>query len=58
MKRILCLVIGHDWSKWKYTRTVGRYDERLDRFCYRCNSKESYTGEVEFNKKGEKIPHT
>lgn len=53
---LICWILGHKWSKWKYTRTVGRYDERLDRDCLRCKKHEFYTGVVEYDRKGDKIP--
>lgn len=55
--RLICLLIGHKWSDWKYIKTIGRYDERLDRTCDRCKTIETYIGPTEFDEFGRKIPY-
>lgn len=54
--RIICFFIKHRWTKWKYIKAVGRYDEMLSRKCLRCEKIENYKGLTEYNHKGEKIP--
>ena len=53
---LICSVIGHAWSRWRYIRAFGRYDDRLDRTCKRCGKIETYTGLTDYNWKGEKVP--
>lgn len=53
---LFCFLLGHDWSDWIYIKSVGRWDERLKRNCKRCKKHQNYTGPVEYNEKGEKVP--
>jgi hypothetical protein len=53
----LFCILGHNWSFWKYVKASGRYDEMLKRTCHRCGKVEFYTGTVEIDEKGRKVPH-
>ena len=53
---IFC-ILGHKWSFWKYVKASGRYDEMLKRTCNRCGRVEFYTGMVDLDEKGRKVPH-
>ena len=50
--KIICFFFGHIWSKWVYVRSVGRYDERIDRRCKRCNKLQIHIGIYEYDKNG------
>jgi hypothetical protein len=54
--RVICFLFGHKWSKWKYIRAIGRYDEKLQRTCCRCHENDFYTGLTDYDSKGNKIP--
>lgn len=54
--KIVCLIFGHNWSKWKYIKAIGRYDEKLMRTCKRCSNDDFYVGSTEYDKEGNKIP--
>jgi len=41
---IKCLIIGHEYSNWKFIKPIGRYEEKLVRVCDRCGKKEIYIG--------------
>lgn len=56
MKRIICFIIGHEWSKWRYIKAVGRYDEMLKRRCKRCHCSKFFVGLTKLSKEGNKIP--
>ncbi len=57
MKQIICFFIGHMWYKWRYIRSIGRYDEMLYRECKRCNKSQTYKGLTELTKTGQKVPY-
>jgi hypothetical protein len=56
LKWLVCLFTGHNWTRWKYVRSVGRYDEVLKRNCKRCSRMELYKGLTESTITGDKIP--
>lgn len=56
--KIICFFIGHRWSKWKYVKSIGRYDELIKRSCIRCNHDEIYKGMTEYDIRGNKIPYS
>jgi hypothetical protein len=55
--RIICFIFGHNWTKWKYVKSIGRYDEQLTRRCKRCSNTQHYSGLVDLDSKGNKIPY-
>ncbi len=54
--KVLCYIIGHRWSNWKYVKTIGRYDEMIDRSCVRCAKRIIYTGPTKINEFGYREP--
>lgn len=48
--------MGHRWTRWKYVKSVGRYDELLKKTCKRCGRTKFYKGVTETTIVGEKIP--
>jgi hypothetical protein len=55
---LICFIIGHRWSSWKYIKSIGRYDELLKKTCKRCGHEEFYKGMTDYSETGEKIPYT
>jgi Prophage protein (DUF1660) len=54
--RIICFFFGHKWTKWRYVRALGRYDEMLSRKCIRCGNCDTYKGLTKTTKNGDRIP--
>ena len=58
MKRLLCLIGIHDFGKWSYIKPIGRYEQKLMRFCKRCGRSQIYIGQTQTNKlTGEQTPY-
>jgi hypothetical protein len=54
--KLICFFLGHLWTKWKYVRSVGRYDDRIDRRCKRCNELQTHIGRYDYDKNGDIEP--
>lgn len=57
MRWLICFIFGHELTKWRYVKSVGRYGEVLKRSCKRCGRSEIYSGLTDISVNGNRIPY-